>query len=321
MKLHVTKIALLSLLVLPFGTTLVAHAATPSEWDVTGNYVVAMNYLGTDYEHGMTLVQNGAGDLSGGGGSPVVAPVYTWVIASGTSEGNVIDFTANYTASADAVVPQTVVHVVGTIATSGAMSGTWSDNYQGGSRAGTWTTSTGTAQMIPASLSAQDFGVVSYDTGLGMLKGYTAGFGLTSATFENVQSVVVRLYASTTLLQTNSATPQVGIDITGTDITSPFDVSGTFDYVSDGYWTNVREAEYGQSVPATRVVATVTLADGQVVTAENTILTGDPTTIYPVVVIGTTPTTKDSCKGGGWKSFTAPAFKNQGQCVSYTNHN
>ena len=28
------------------------------------------------------------------------------------------------------------------------------------------------------------------------------------------------------------------------------------------------------------------------------------------------PTSKDQCKHGGWKSFTSPSFKNQGQCVS-----
>ncbi len=32
------------------------------------------------------------------------------------------------------------------------------------------------------------------------------------------------------------------------------------------------------------------------------------------------PTTKADCKKGGWKNFTDPKFKNQGQCVSYVNH-
>ena len=30
-----------------------------------------------------------------------------------------------------------------------------------------------------------------------------------------------------------------------------------------------------------------------------------------------TPKTKDDCKNGGWKNFTNPAFKNQGDCVSF----
>ena len=35
--------------------------------------------------------------------------------------------------------------------------------------------------------------------------------------------------------------------------------------------------------------------------------------------IPTTPENKDQCKKGGWKNFVDPSFKNQGQCVSYTN--
>jgi hypothetical protein len=32
------------------------------------------------------------------------------------------------------------------------------------------------------------------------------------------------------------------------------------------------------------------------------------------------PTATDQCKHGGWKSFTSPSFKNQGQCVSWVQH-
>lgn len=33
------------------------------------------------------------------------------------------------------------------------------------------------------------------------------------------------------------------------------------------------------------------------------------------------PTTKAQCKKGGWRGFTNPSFKNQGQCVKFVNHN
>ena len=33
------------------------------------------------------------------------------------------------------------------------------------------------------------------------------------------------------------------------------------------------------------------------------------------------PVNKDQCKKDGWKTFNNPVFKNQGECVSYTNHN
>jgi hypothetical protein len=37
-------------------------------------------------------------------------------------------------------------------------------------------------------------------------------------------------------------------------------------------------------------------------------------------VVAGGPTSKAQCKKGGWRSFTDPSFKNQGQCVSWFNH-
>jgi len=36
--------------------------------------------------------------------------------------------------------------------------------------------------------------------------------------------------------------------------------------------------------------------------------------------VAAAPRTAADCKGGGWKTFTSPSFKNQGQCVAYVNH-
>lgn len=121
-------------------------------------------------------------------------------------------------------------------------------------------------------LFAEDFAATNYDTGLGTLNGYTSGFGLHGTTFDTASSIVVRLYAvNNQLLQTNTVTPKVLTLVEAKDITSPFDVFGTFDYVTDGYWVNVKEIEYGQNITAIKAVATVTLADGTVVTSDNTI--------------------------------------------------
>jgi hypothetical protein len=295
MKPTLIKIGVSSLMAASFGMALMAHAATPN-WNTSGTYVVAFNYLGSDYAHDVSLTQDANGNLTGNGGSPVGANVYTWAITSGTVSADSIDFYANYTATPDAVTPQTVMHVSGAVALDGSMSGTWSDNYQGGSRSGTWATTSGHALALAGTLAAEDFGVVNYDTGLGVIKGYSAGFGLTGATFASSTSVVVNLYgAGNQLLQTNTAIlPKFNADITGTQFSTPFDVSGAFNYATDGYWTNVRQTEYGQSIPATRVVATVTLANGKVVTAENTVVTGDPTTIFPVIA---PPVTTGSISG------------------------
>lgn len=151
MKKNIAKIILASLLLAPLAGLfpLAATAAAPN-WDTTGNYVINMNYLGTDYAHDMNLTQDSSGNLSGNGGYPAGGPhTYTWVITSGTVSGDTIDFFANYTASADAVTPQTVLHITGTIASNGTMSGTWSDNYQGGQRGGSWVSTSGNAVAIP----------------------------------------------------------------------------------------------------------------------------------------------------------------------------
>lgn len=130
-----------------FGGALFVSAA--STWDTTGSYVIAFDYLGTPYAHDLTLNQDGSGNLTGNGGHPAGGPhVYTWVITSGSVTGNTIDFYADYTASADAVTPQTTMHVMGTINPDGSMSGTWTDNYQGGSRGGSWTSTSGMATLM-----------------------------------------------------------------------------------------------------------------------------------------------------------------------------
>jgi len=42
--------------------------------------------------------------------------------------------------------------------------------------------------------------------------------------------------------------------------------------------------------------------------------------VLQVPAVASGPTSKDACKNGGWKTFSNPSFKNQGQCVSYANH-
>ncbi|MBI1863001.1 hypothetical protein HYS00_02690 [Candidatus Microgenomates bacterium] len=45
------------------------------------------------------------------------------------------------------------------------------------------------------------------------------------------------------------------------------------------------------------------------------------TTVYDFEPLIGPPANKDQCKNDGWMSFNNPSFKNQGQCVSFTNHN
>ena len=63
-------------------------------------------------------------------------------------------------------------------------------------------------------------------------------------------------------------------------------------------------------------------------TATNTLVTTIPTGGFPQDIAfvtgsssgGSGPTNVSQCKKGGWMNYTNPSFKNQGQCVSYVNH-
>jgi hypothetical protein len=134
-------------------TAVVAQAAVPNaaNWNVTGAYGFNLNYQGTDYPTNMTLLQDNSGNVTGTGSNP---QGYAWTITSGSVSGDTIMFTANYTAKPDAVTPvQTVLNMTGTITATG-ISGTWTDNYLGGSRNGTWVTTSGVAASTNVTLSS-----------------------------------------------------------------------------------------------------------------------------------------------------------------------
>jgi hypothetical protein len=276
MKKIISKIALVAILVMPLGLALTAGATTsPPNWNVVGTYVWSKTVTSGTYVSDMVITtENPDGTFTGTGGypagsAPYTAPSQTAETITGQVTGNNITFT---TTNLGPYYPGNVTTLTGTIADNGSMSGT----------SPTWQTTSGNAVAL-GSLAAQDFGVMNQSG----VMGYTAGFGLTNTTLAQAQSIVVQLYSGTTLLQTNTATSQV-FGLPGTDFSSPFDVFGTFNYVTDGYWTNVRGAEYGQTLIPTSVVATVTLSNGAVLTATNTTLTGDPSTIFPVVTNVTT---------------------------------
>jgi hypothetical protein len=47
---------------------------------------------------------------------------------------------------------------------------------------------------------------------------------------------------------------------------------------------------------------------------------GDVVVSLTGICTAVVPTSKAQCKHGGWRNFTAPSFKNQGQCVSWFEH-
>jgi len=290
-----------ALLVLPLGFALHALAATPG-WNVTGNYVVNINYLGTDYPHDMSLTQDSSGNLTGHGGSPAGSNVYTWVIDSGSVSGNSINFTAHYTATADAVTPLTIFNVTGTIASDGTMSGTWSDNYQGGSRTGTWVTISGNAVLIAVTTNPAT-SITSTDA---ILNGINGGSDATGHSFWVATSTFST--ASPTIPSGVYSTPDFGAIASNT----PFSASLS-SITTTGVPTNLPSVTSN----TTYYFAAWSLVNGTWHPGE--IL--NFTTASSTVVTPPTPTNKDQCKNNGWTTFKNPSFRNQGQCVSYVEAN
>jgi hypothetical protein len=52
-------------------------------------------------------------------------------------------------------------------------------------------------------------------------------------------------------------------------------------------------------------------------TATRTPTAGVSVTPTVTAVVGAAPTSADQCRNEGWRRFTNPRFKNQGDCVSY----
>lgn len=131
------------------GLLALGSAATPAaavvpmgQWDVTGSYNIDFKLNGNPpiYTHSATLSQSGS-SVTGTGQYPATgSPSYTWHVTSGNVTGNTITLTVLY----DTGAPGTVMHMTGTIVPNGSISGTWDDNF-GGSRVGTWATSSGAA--------------------------------------------------------------------------------------------------------------------------------------------------------------------------------
>ncbi len=122
------------------------NVGAATTWDVTGNYVTGFQLTGdpTVYSHDMVLSQDILDNVSGNGGYPAGGPfTFAWNVTSGNVTGNTITLISDYTLGAVG----TTMNMVGTIALDGSMSGTWNDNYGGGYREGTWSTSSGNASQ------------------------------------------------------------------------------------------------------------------------------------------------------------------------------
>lgn len=110
-------------------------------WSVNGTYTFDFEYLGGHYVHDATISNQSGGGYDVAGGYPAgEAYAFAWE-GTGTVVGSSLINEIDYTVGAVG----THMHMSGTIAPNGTMSGAWSDNYNGDSRTGTWATASGAA--------------------------------------------------------------------------------------------------------------------------------------------------------------------------------
>jgi hypothetical protein len=104
----------------------------------------------------------------------------------------------------------------------------------------------------------------------------------------------------TFFLGCNNVTPTINNDGTATYIFTP---------------QTIADAGGQVAFPTGTITSIDVLIDVQG-TADLSAITVDGTHEVPV----TGPTAKSQCKKGGWRNFTSPSFKNQGQCVAWYEH-
>lgn len=108
--------------------------STHTEWDVTGSYVIDLEYAGVTYPENMVLTQSGTSIT--GDALWLVSGGSLWDITSGLVTGNTFTF--------DIAMGSRTAYLSGTINPDGTMQGTWGD-YPPYNRTGTWATTNGAA--------------------------------------------------------------------------------------------------------------------------------------------------------------------------------
>ncbi len=133
-----------------------------SDWNVSGDWVVNVEYNGVNYPENLILEQTATGitgtlELVGGGS--------LWTITSGSVTSDEVEFFGN--------LGSRTVQFEGVISSDGTMSGDWYD-VAGGTRTGTWTSTSGEAartlehwnyfvKIVAATSEDEDVGGVWYN--------------------------------------------------------------------------------------------------------------------------------------------------------------
>jgi len=147
--------------------------------------------------------------------------------------------------------------------------------------------------------------------------GYDVDLRLVNAKVSDVQTITITLYngsATGTALGIVTSTGKLKTDYPNLSyLSAPFDVLGTFNYGTDGYWTYNGWQGNTSIIPDTAVV-TVTFTNGLVKTGASTKLTGN-TSIFnanqdaPTGLTGVAPTTYGGTDGTITGTTTAMEYK------------
>jgi hypothetical protein len=114
----------------------------------------------------------------------------------------------------------------------------------------------------------------------------------------------------------NVVTPDGTFFLGCNNVTPTTNADGTATYT----FTPATIAAAGNQVPfPTGSIQTVDVLIDVQGTADLSHITVNGTTEVPVPTVNG-PTSKSQCKNGGWRTFTSPKFRNQGQCVSWYEH-
>lgn len=219
-------IALALVLSLVFVIAAPVSAFTPAAWNVSGTWQINVIYNSVTYPETLSLTQSGSAIT--GVYIDTIPPGSYFTITTGSISGNHVII--------DGVQGGLTVELVGDIANDGSMGGTWSD-IVGGSRTGTWQSTSGHATQIANTADAQITGYVTAPTvsvtppsGLNFVQ-FTFGTPttLSSAT---AGSVAVTLGSATNVLWSVTALDTAygngymwtGAYVTGTHLTDPLSI-------------------------------------------------------------------------------------------------
>jgi hypothetical protein len=134
----------------------ISFSATQSSTDTTSgvfsnvgavnsiNFKVDGDPANGTYVHNVALTQNLQSVTGTGSYATGLDYANTSHVTSGSVVGNKLDLTWVYD-TGQAGIPGLTYHMIGTIASNGSISGTWSDNYLGSPRTGTFTASGATS--------------------------------------------------------------------------------------------------------------------------------------------------------------------------------